>query len=89
MRQSRKNKAAKGTGAVSSAQAPSTQHAPANGTFSAGAGNGNLSHGLQARIATLAYELYERRGRADGYDMDDWLRAEELITMEDNHARGF
>ena len=31
-------------------------------------------------IATLAYELYEARGRVDGYDVDDWLEAEwELI----------
>jgi hypothetical protein len=31
-------------------------------------------------IATLAYELYEARGRVDGYDVEDWLQAEwELI----------
>jgi len=31
-------------------------------------------------IAKLAYELYEARGRVDGYDVDDWLEAEwELI----------
>jgi hypothetical protein len=26
-----------------------------------------------------AYELYEQRGRADGYDWDDWLQAEREI----------
>ena len=29
-----------------------------------------------ARIARRAYELYERRGRSDGADLDDWLKAE-------------
>ena len=29
-----------------------------------------------ARIALRAYELYERRGRSDGEDLDDWLKAE-------------
>ena len=30
-------------------------------------------------IATLAYELYEARGRHGGHDMDDWLEAERLL----------
>lgn len=27
-------------------------------------------------IAQLAYSLYESRGRRDGHDVEDWLRAE-------------
>ena len=27
-------------------------------------------------IARRAYELYEQRGRTDGSDLEDWLRAE-------------
>ena len=27
-------------------------------------------------IARLAYDFYERRGRTDGHDVDDWLSAE-------------
>jgi DUF2934 family protein len=27
-------------------------------------------------IARLAYYFYERRGRRDGHDLDDWLSAE-------------
>lgn len=27
-------------------------------------------------IARRAYELYERRGRDQGHDLDDWLQAE-------------
>ena len=30
-------------------------------------------------IATKAYELYEQRGRIDGYALDDWLKAETMI----------
>jgi hypothetical protein len=30
-------------------------------------------------IARLAYQLYERRGREDGHDVRDWLRAEALL----------
>ncbi len=27
-------------------------------------------------IAQRAYELYEQRGRQDGWDLEDWLKAE-------------
>jgi len=27
-------------------------------------------------VAERAYEIYESRGRRDGYDMEDWLQAE-------------
>ena len=37
---------------------------------------------LQNRIAARAYQLYEARGRLDGYDVQDWLEAEhELLTQ--------
>jgi hypothetical protein len=31
-------------------------------------------------IAQLAYSLYESRGRQDGHDMEDWLRAEQELV---------
>ena len=31
---------------------------------------------LLNNVRDRAYELFERRGRDDGYDLDDWLRAE-------------
>jgi hypothetical protein len=35
---------------------------------------------LEKEIRSRAYERYEERGREDGHDLDDWLRAEkELI----------
>jgi hypothetical protein len=36
----------------------------------------DLRHRL---ISETAYELYQRRGFADGYDLDDWLQAEEQV----------
>jgi hypothetical protein len=28
------------------------------------------------RKSGVAYEIYEARGREDGHDLDDWVRAE-------------
>jgi hypothetical protein len=35
---------------------------------------------LQEKIRQRAYELYELRGREDGRDFDDWLKAESEVT---------
>jgi hypothetical protein len=32
-------------------------------------------------IARLAYHFYERRGRRDGYDLEDWLSAERQLSV--------
>ena len=34
------------------------------------------------QIRMRAYELYEARGREDGHELEDWLRAEEEITRK-------
>ena len=34
---------------------------------------------VRERIAKKAYELYERRGREAERDVEDWLKAEELV----------
>ncbi len=39
-------------------------------------------HQLEHQIRLRAHELYEARGREDGHDLDDWLRAEEEITQK-------
>jgi hypothetical protein len=41
-----------------------------------------VSRELQQRIAQLAFQLYEARGREDGHDIEDWLRAEALLQRE-------
>ncbi len=33
-------------------------------------------------IRVRAYELYEQRGKEDGHDLDDWLRAEEELIRK-------
>ena len=35
---------------------------------------------LEHQIRLRAQELYEARGREDGHELDDWLRAEKEIT---------
>jgi hypothetical protein len=35
---------------------------------------------LADRIRRRAYELYEERGREEGHELEDWLRAEEEVT---------
>ena len=37
---------------------------------------------LEYQIRLRAYELYETRGRQNGYELDDWLRAKEEITIK-------
>jgi hypothetical protein len=32
------------------------------------------------RIERLAYDLYERRGRQEGQDLEDWLKAEQRLV---------
>ena len=34
---------------------------------------------VEDRIRLRAYELYERRGRGDGLELDDWVQAEEEV----------
>ena len=35
---------------------------------------------LEERIRLRAYTVYEERGKEDGHDVDDWLRAEAELT---------
>ena len=38
------------------------------------------------RIRIRAYELYEERGREDGHEVEDWLRAESEVTGRTERA---
>ncbi|MGA6829320.1 DUF2934 domain-containing protein [Nitrospira sp. NS4] len=44
-----------------------------------GPGETGASEDLHARIAALAYQFYEQRGRGDGHEVDDWLAAEQRV----------
>ncbi len=35
---------------------------------------------LHDRIAEKAYQLYEKRGRMHGHDVEDWIEAERLVV---------
>jgi len=38
---------------------------------------------LEDEVRRRAYELYEQRGRVDGYELDDWLQAEaEVLSVK-------
>jgi hypothetical protein len=39
-----------------------------------------IDRNLDEEIRIRAYELYERRGRQDGHDLEDWLEAESEIV---------
>jgi hypothetical protein len=42
--------------------------------------------GLKSQIRQRAFELYQERGREDGHQLDDWLLAEEEITIKKSRA---
>ena len=46
----------------------------------------NGSEHLCARVAQLAYSLYEQRGRKDGHDVEDWIQAEQTVLTAYNHV---
>ncbi len=35
----------------------------------------------QDEVARVAYLLYEERGREDGHDLEDWLKAQEIVRQ--------
>ena len=37
-------------------------------------------HEIEHQIRLRAYELFEERGREDGHEQEDWVRAEAEIT---------
>ena len=41
---------------------------------------------IEEEIRQRAYELFEARGGQDGYELEDWLRAEEEITGRKSDA---
>jgi DUF2934 family protein len=37
---------------------------------------------LHPRISKVAYELYLRRGKGHGHDLDDWFAAERIVLFQ-------
>lgn len=40
------------------------------------------AEGHEEAVRRMAYLLYEQRGCIDGYEVEDWLRAEALVTQQ-------
>jgi hypothetical protein len=40
------------------------------------------SQALEHQIRQRAHELYQERGREEGHELDDWLRAEEEVKRK-------
>jgi hypothetical protein len=39
--------------------------------------------GVEEQIRCRAYQIYEERGKIDGYELEDWLQAEtEVMTRQ-------
>ena len=47
----------------------------------------DLPGDTEERIRRRAYELYEQRGRVDGFALDDWLEAEREILGAQKQRR--
>lgn len=62
---------------VAEASAFVTSHAA--GESGMGPNTGGRQAPTRDEIAHLAFHLYESRGRQDGHDVEDWLRAEEEL----------
>lgn len=46
-----------------------------------------LPDGMWDRIAKKAYELWDARGQREGYALQDWLDAEQIVMDEIHEAR--
>ncbi len=44
-------------------------------------GNASVPVNMEETIRARAYELYEERGRQDGFAQDDWLKAEAEVLI--------
>lgn len=43
---------------------------------------GTYGQSIEQVIAEKAYALYEKRGRRDGYDQENWLEAEQSVLSD-------
>ena len=47
-----------------------------------------VKKGIQDEIARVAYELYEKGGRAHGNELKNWVEAEKIVMEKhERHAR--
>lgn len=64
------------TGTPNDAHTKKAVHTAAKGDGTAHRRDVSSGHGRDEAIRLTAYAYYEARGPVDGYDLDDWLKAE-------------
>jgi len=48
----------------------------------------NRKKGIHEEIARVACELYEKKGRTHGHDLEDWLEAEKIVMeLHERHTK--
>ncbi len=52
-----------------------------------GTATAELPDGLWERISQKAYDLWQERGRREGFALEDWLDAEAIVMDEIHEAR--
>ncbi|MBH0200064.1 MAG: DUF2934 domain-containing protein [Nitrospira sp.] len=63
------------------AMAVGTPRTSSTGEKASPAGQASKGAWTHDRIAQLAYELYEKRGRQEGRALEDWLNAERNLGV--------
>ncbi len=66
----------------------STTEIPTAGASRTGSSNNHSgSTDLDEKIRQRAYELYQQRGQGDGFEHEDWLKAEREILARHNRLQ--
>ena len=66
---------------------PETPAKPVRSPASPEKGNGKVAADVESVIRARAYELYEKRGRQDGFAQQDWLQAEaEVLSRQQRRS---
>jgi hypothetical protein len=60
-----------------------TRNGGSNWVIAVESGNEQHQEIILSTIAKRAYQLFERRGRVHGFDLEDWIRAEQELLQDD------
>jgi len=77
----------RGTRAMSTASTATSQAGPGSKKTNSAEQAAQHAEAYQGRIAQRAYELYEQRGRQEGWALEDWLNAERELDSAAAESR--
>ena len=60
-----------------------TRNGGSNWVIAVESGNEQHQEIILSTIAKRAYQLFERRGRVHGFDLEDWISAEQELLQDD------